>query len=150
MDQTMVPSVDESYSVDTRTEEKDMNSPPPRKELRTKASLMIMMVEHDDVDDEDESPKELDQATMSSMCMLPAEIALREQARQLSEMSMKDALAEAFIESETRRMSLIAIHSAFSAAAMLQPEGSRPAKRKPNFFRRFVSCCFSCFGRRSR
>ncbi|XP_061188635.1 uncharacterized protein LOC133196792 [Saccostrea echinata] len=117
MDQNTGPSSAEFHLGNNKNEENEVNSAPyQRNQLSNKASMMIMMVEHDDVDDDDEIPKELDQATISSMCMLPAEIALREQARQLSELSIKDALAEEFIEYETRRMSLIAIHSAFSGA----------------------------------
>ncbi|XP_062592195.1 uncharacterized protein LOC134253645 [Saccostrea cucullata] len=148
MDQSS--SVDKSHSGDAKQNEEDeKDSPPPKKELGTKASMMIVMVEHDDTDDEDEDdiPRELDQATLSRMCMLPEEIVLREKARRLSEISMKEAQAEAFLEDETKRMSLIAVYSAFSAAVS---EEIRQAKRKPKFFRRVFSCCFSCFGRRRR
>ncbi|XP_061170088.1 uncharacterized protein LOC133179286 [Saccostrea echinata] len=151
MDHNVSPSLKESHPGNTESEESEMNGPPSqRKDLCTKASMMIMMVEHDDSDDEDESPEELDQATMSSLCSLPAEIALSQQARQLSELSIKEALAEEFIEIETRRMSLISIHSAFSAAIMYQSDDSRQKKRKPNIFRRFFSCCISCTGRRNQ
>ncbi|XP_062612538.1 uncharacterized protein LOC134274290 [Saccostrea cucullata] len=149
MDSNAGPSSAESHlGKSKQDEEEEMNSVPlERNELSTKASMMIMMVEHDDTDDEDESPEELDQATLSSMCTLPAEIVLEERARQLSELSMKEALAEELFKFEISRMSLIAIHSAFSAAVS---DESRPAKRKPNIFRRFVSCCCSCLGRRNR
>ncbi|XP_062580506.1 uncharacterized protein LOC134242440 [Saccostrea cucullata] len=120
-----------------------------RKSLGNKASMMIIMVEHNESDDEDEGPEELDQETVSSLCSLPREIALTQQAKQLSAISMKEALAEEFIENEIRRMSRTSIHSAFSAAAEYQSDKNWPNKRKPNIFRRFFSCCFSCIGRRT-
>ncbi|XP_062592138.1 uncharacterized protein LOC134253599 [Saccostrea cucullata] len=150
MDQNAGPSMERSYPGNNENDENEMNGHlPQKKELGNKASMMIIMVEHNESDDEDEGPEELDEETVSSLCSLPREIALTQQARQLSEISMKEALAEELFENEIRRMSLIAIHSAFSAAVMYQSDENRPKKRKPNIFRRFFSCCFSCIRRRN-
>ncbi|XP_062573613.1 uncharacterized protein LOC134235495 isoform X2 [Saccostrea cucullata] len=151
MDQSASPSLQMFHQLNNENEENEIESLSfHRKRLGNKASMMIMMVEHDDSDDEDEGPEELDEETVSSMCSLPREIALTQQAKQLSEISVKKALAKELFENEIKQMSLISIHSAFSAAVMYQSDKNRSNKRKSNIFRRFFSCCFSCIRRRNQ
>uniref|UniRef100_A0A8W8LPE0 Uncharacterized protein n=1 Tax=Magallana gigas TaxID=29159 RepID=A0A8W8LPE0_MAGGI len=93
-----------------------------------KCSMISMMLDHDSDDNEEEKNKELDQA-----------------ARALSELTIRKVLAEERITLEARRMSKMAIQSAYSAAVVTPLRSSK----KPNIFRRLLACCFGCCRRRN-
>ncbi|XP_052691352.1 uncharacterized protein LOC128169225 [Crassostrea angulata] len=94
-----------------------------------RCSRISMMLDHDsdsDSDDEEEgNDKELDQA----ICAVSGEIILREEARALSELTIKTFLAEKRITSEARRMSKMAIQSAYSAAVVTPLRSSKKVRR---------------------
>lgn len=119
-----------------------------RESLMNKCSMISMMLDHDsdnsDGDDE-ENNRELDQAALSRLCAVSGEILLREEARALSELTIKTVLAEERITLEARRMSKMAIQSAYSAAVVTPLRFSK----KPNIFRRLLACCFGCCRRRN-
>ncbi|XP_052676672.1 uncharacterized protein LOC128158039 [Crassostrea angulata] len=115
-----------------------------RESLMNKCSMISMMLDHDSDDDEEANNKELDQAALSRLCAESGEIILREEARALSELTIKTVLAEERITLEARRMSKMAIQSAYSAAVVTPLRSSK----KPNIFRRLLACCFGCCRRR--
>uniref|UniRef100_A0A8W8LTI9 Uncharacterized protein n=1 Tax=Magallana gigas TaxID=29159 RepID=A0A8W8LTI9_MAGGI len=110
-----------------------------------KCSMISMMLDHDSDDDEEANNKELDQAALSRLCAESGEIILREEARALSELTIKTVLAEERITLEARRMSKMAIQSAYSAAVVTPLRSSK----KPDIFRRLLACCFGCCRRRN-
>uniref|UniRef100_K1R5A5 Uncharacterized protein n=1 Tax=Magallana gigas TaxID=29159 RepID=K1R5A5_MAGGI len=93
-----------------------------------KCSMISMMLDHDSDDHKEENNKELDQA-----------------ARALSELTIRTVLAEERITLEARRMSKMAIQSAYSAAVVTPLR----SYKKPNIFRRLLACCFGCCRRRN-
>lgn len=115
-----------------------------RESLANKCSMISMMLQHDN-DDSDDDEEELDQAALSRLCAVSGEIILREEARALSELTIRTVLAEEGIMLEARRMSKMAIQSAYSAAVVTTLRSSK----KPNIFRRLLACCFGCCRRRN-
>ncbi|XP_078316049.1 uncharacterized protein LOC111129574 isoform X5 [Crassostrea virginica] len=111
----------------------------------TKSSMFTMMIDGGD-DEDDESPKELDKAALSRLCVIQGELILREEARAISEITIKMALEEERREIKARRITSSLINSAFSAAVIMTPV----KRKKRGLFRRLLGCCFMCCRRRGR
>nr|XP_022331738.1 uncharacterized protein LOC111129575 [Crassostrea virginica] len=118
-----------------------------RDNLCTKSSMFTMMIDGgDDEESDDELPKELDQAALSRLCVIQGELILREEARAISEITIKMALEEERREIRARRITSSLINSAFSAAVIMTPV----KRKKRGLFRRLLECCFMCCRRRGR
>uniref|UniRef100_K1PRQ4 Uncharacterized protein n=1 Tax=Magallana gigas TaxID=29159 RepID=K1PRQ4_MAGGI len=151
--QNMPPKIDTKAPRLMQTEVACEHIENDSKHKMNKCSMISMMLDHDsdnsDGDDE-ENNKEMDQASrglqaLSRLCAVSGEIILREEARALSELTIKTVLAEERITLEARRMSKMAIQSAYSAAVVTPLRFSK----KPNIFRRLLACCFGCCRRRN-
>ncbi|XP_052680221.1 uncharacterized protein LOC128160985 [Crassostrea angulata] len=109
-----------------------------------KCSMISMMLQHDN-DDSDDDEEELDQEALSRLCAVSGEIILREEARALSELTIRTVLAEERITSELEVNTKLSISLCYEAAVVTPLRSSK----KPNIFRRLLACCFGCCRRRN-
>ncbi|XP_062612189.1 uncharacterized protein LOC134273979 [Saccostrea cucullata] len=113
----------------------------PRRELTSTSTMIRMLIAREQLESSYERMR-----PSSTAAVMPTISEDLEEMEKTSPIPSRTGFSRESIEEEARRLSLTAIHSAFSAAVSVSEGGCRARfKPKRNILRGLVSCLRSCF-----